>query len=103
MYRAAMQTILSELVRQDRLVVVEDFKVDAPRTKDLVSKMNDLGVTGKVLIVTESDDINLFLAARNLHKVDIEDVAGLNPVNLVGSEKVIMTSDAIKRVEEMLG
>lgn len=103
MYRAAMQSILSELVRQERLVVVEEFKIESAKTRDLVKKLGDLGVTGNVLLVSEDDDINLFLAARNLPNVYVEDVAGLNPVNLVGSEKVVMTAGAIKRVEEMLG
>lgn len=103
MYRAAMQSILSELVRQERLIIVDDFVVDAPKTKLLVAKLAELGVDSNVLLVTESDDINLFLAARNLHRVDVEDVDGINPVNLVGSDKVVMTSEAIKRVEELLG
>ena len=103
MYRAAMQAILSELVRQDRLVVVEEFKVDSPKTKDLIKKLNGIGINDNVLLVTEDDDVNLYLAARNLNKVDVEDVAGLNPVNLVGSDKVVMTAAAVKRVEELLG
>ena len=103
MYRAAMQGILSELVRQDRLVVVEEFKVDSPKTKDLLKKLNGIGINDNVLLVTEDDDVNLYLAARNLAKVDVEDVAGLNPVNLVGSDKVVMTAAAVKRVEELLG
>lgn len=103
MYRAAMQAILSELVRQDRLVVIEEFKVDSPKTKDLIKKLNGIGVNDNVLLVTEDDDVNLYLAARNLAKVDVEDVAGLNPVNLVGSDKVVMTAAAVKRVEELLG
>jgi len=103
MYRAAMQSILSELVRQDRLIVVEDLAVGQAKTKELVEKLSGLGIDSSVLLVTESDDINLFLAARNLHKVEVEDVDGINPVNLVGSEKVIFTSEAIKRVEELLG
>jgi len=103
MYRAAMQAILSELVRQDRLVVIEEFKVDSPKTKDLIKKLNGIGINDNVLLVTEDDDVNLYLAARNLNKVDVEDVAGLNPVNLVGSDKVVMTAAAVKRVEELLG
>ncbi|NOY65921.1 MAG: 50S ribosomal protein L4 [Gammaproteobacteria bacterium] len=103
MYKAAMQSILSELVRQERLTVVEDITVDSPKTKALLAQLSGLGIGNKVLIVTEKDDINLFLAARNLPYVEIEDVAGINPVNLVGSEQVVMTSAAIKRVEELLG
>jgi large subunit ribosomal protein L4 len=103
MYRAAMQSILSELVRQERLTIVEDFAVDAPKTKALIARLAGLGIGDRVLIVTEADDVNLYLAARNLPHVEIEDVAGLNPVNLVGAEQVVMTADAIKRVEELLG
>jgi len=103
MYKAAMQSILSELVRQERLIIVEDIKIDAPKTKDLIAKLSDLGIGNKVLIVTEADDINLFLAARNLPYVQVEDAAGLNPVNLVGSEQVVMTTEVVKRVEELLG
>ena len=103
MYRAAMQSILSELVRQERLVVVEDFIVDSPKTQALLAKMAEVGVSDRALIVTEADDVNLFLAARNLPYVEIEDVAGLNPVNLVGAEQVVMTANAVKRIEELLG
>lgn len=101
MYRAAMRSILSELVRQERLVVVEDFAVQAPKTKDLVAKLKDLGVT-QVLIVSESPDENLYLSARNLYRVAVTDIAGLNPVDLVGAEHVVITVDALRKVEEWL-
>jgi len=102
MYRAAMRSILSELARQDRLVVVESFGVSAPKTKELVGKLDELGL-GQVLIVTESADENLYLAARNLHRVvDVVDVAGMSPVHLVGSEKVLITVDALRKIEEWL-
>lgn len=108
MYKAAMQSILSELVRQERLVVVKEFSVTSPKTRELVAKLNELGLEGfgsqeKVLIVSEDADTNLFLAARNLYKVNVEDVAGLNPVNLVGSGKVLMTEAAVKGLEGLLG
>jgi large subunit ribosomal protein L4 len=103
MYRAAMQSILSELVRQERLTIVEEFAVDSPKTKALATKLSGLGLGDKALIVTEADDVNLYLAARNLPYVEIEDVAGLNPVNLVGAEQVVMTAEAVKRIEELLG
>lgn len=102
MYRGAIQSILSELVRQERLIVVEDFSVSAPKTKELVAKLKDLD-TKEALIVTDSVDENLFLASRNLHKVDVRDVNALDPVSLIGFDKVIMTVPAVKKVEEMLG
>ncbi len=102
MYRGAIQSILSELVRQERLVVVEEFAVEAPKTKELVSKLKDLNAK-EALIVTESVDENLFLASRNLHKVDVRDVDAIDPVSLIGFDKVIMTVAAVKKIEEKLG
>lgn len=102
MYRGAIQSILSELVRQERLIVVEDFSVSAPKTKELAAKLKELD-TKEALIVTDSVDENLFLASRNLHKVDVRDVNALDPVSLIGFDKVIMTVPAVKKVEEMLG
>ncbi len=101
MYRGALRSILSELVRQDRLVVVDEFSVDAPKTKGLVAKLDELGLSD-VLIVTESLDENLYLAARNLHRVDVRDSDQLDPVSLVGFEKVLITTEALKKVEERL-
>ena len=101
MYRAALQSILSELVRQERLIVVEQFAIDAPKTKDLVAKLKGLELND-VLIVTPEVDENLFLAARNLYKVDVRDVTGLDPVSLIAFDKVLMTADAVKQIEEML-
>ncbi|MCF7353649.1 50S ribosomal protein L4 [Vibrio sp. CK2-1] len=101
MYRGAMKSILSELVRQERLIVVDNFSVEAPKTKDLVAKLKDLELND-VLIVTSEVDENLFLAARNLYKVDARDVAGIDPVSLIAFNKVLMTADAVKQVEEML-
>jgi len=102
MYRAAMRSILSELLRQDRLIIVEDFAVDAPKTKDLVVKLNALGLTD-VLIVSEDIEQNLYLAARNLPHVDVVDVQGSDPVSLIAYNKVLMTVSAIKKFEELLG
>ena len=102
MYRGAIKSILSELVRQDRLVVVENFTVETPKTKELVAKLNGLELKD-VLIVTPGLDENLFLSARNLYKVDVRDVDGIDPVSLVGFEKVLMTATAVKQLEEMLG
>jgi large subunit ribosomal protein L4 len=102
MYRGAIASILSELVRQERLVVVNDFTVDTPKTKELVAKLKGLELKD-VLIVTPEVDENLFLSARNLYKVDVRDVQGIDPVSLVGFEKVLMTASAVKQIEEMLG
>lgn len=102
MYRGAIQSILSELVRQERLVVVEEFAVEAPKTKELVAKLKDLNAK-EALIVTDSVDENLFLASRNLHKVDVRDVDGIDPVSLIGFDKVVMTVAAVKKIEEKLG
>lgn len=101
MYRGAMASIFSELIRQERLVIVEEITIDAPKTKQLVAKLNELGVEN-VLIVSETDDINLYLAARNLRSVDVTDAATLNPVDLVNFDKVLITVDSLKRVEEQL-
>lgn len=101
-YRAAISSIFSEMARQERLVVVDSFEVDAPRTKSLLAKLGEHGVD-QALIVTESMTENLALAARNLSHVDVTDTAGLDPVRLVAFEKVVITVDALKRVEEWLG
>ena len=101
MYRAAVCAIISELNRQDRLKVVDSFDIEAPKTKDLVAKLNEMGVA-RPLIVTENGTEALFLAARNLPYVQVRDVQGLDPVALVGAENVIMTAEAVKKVEEWL-
>ncbi len=102
MYRVAMQGILSELARQDRIYVVEEFKADTPKTRDIAGKLNGLGLE-QALIVTEDADDNLFLAVRNLYRVEVEDVAGLNPANLVDAENVVITVAAMKKIEELWG
>ena len=101
MYRGAIKSILSELVRQDRLVVVEKFEVAAPKTKVLVQKLKEMA-HDDVLIITADLDENLFLAARNLYKVDVRDVQAIDPVSLIAFEKVVITTDAVKQIEEML-
>lgn len=101
MYRAAMRSILSELVRQERLVAVEEFTVDAPKTKQLVAKLAELGLE-KTLIVTEEVDANLYLAARNIPNVDVVDVAAADPVSLVAFDKVLVTVSALRKFEEKL-
>ncbi|BFM14271.1 50S ribosomal protein L4 [Maricurvus nonylphenolicus] len=102
MYRAALRCILSELNRQERLVVVESFDLEAPKTKTLVQKLAQFDLKD-VLIVTEEVSENLYLASRNLHKVNVVDAAGVNPVSLIGADKVVVTVDALKKFEEMLG
>ncbi|WP_188012822.1 50S ribosomal protein L4 [Photobacterium damselae] len=101
MYRGAMKSILSELVRQERLIVVENFSVEAPKTKALVAKLNELELTDALIVTGELDE-NLFLAARNLYRVDVRDAKAIDPVSLIAFEKVVMTADAVKAVEEML-
>lgn len=102
MYRAALQCILSELNRQERLVVVESFDIEAPKTKALVQKLAQFNLTD-VLIVTEEISENLFLASRNLYKVGVSDAQGVDPVSLIGFDKVVVTVPALKKFEEILG
>ncbi len=101
MYRAALKTIISELARQGRLVVVETLDVEAPKTKLLVKQLNDYGVNSALLVSGEVSE-NLYLASRNLQKVDVRDVHGMDPVSLLAHDKVIVTVDAVKKIEEML-
>ena len=101
MYRAALRSILSELVRQERLVLVDDFDMDAPRTKELAGKLSGLGVD-KGLIVARDPSDAMYLSARNLPNVDICDVSMVDPVSLVGYNKVVMTVSAVKQIEEAL-
>ncbi len=101
MYRAAMRSIMSELARQGRLLVVESVEIEAPKTKLLVQQLGEYGLDS-VLIVTAELGENLYLAARNLHKVDVRDVDGVDPVSLIAYDKVMVTVDAVKMLEEML-
>ncbi|MEF9977035.1 MAG: 50S ribosomal protein L4 [Thermomonas sp.] len=102
MYRAAIAAILSELNRQGRIMVVEGFDVDAAKTSGLVSRLAELNVGRRPLIVTEDASENLYLSARNLPYVQVRDVQGLDPVALVGADTVVITSDAVKKIEEWL-
>ena len=102
MYRAALRTIMSELARQDRLIVVESLGMEVPKTKELVKQLGEFGLDN-VLIVSAELDTNLYLASRNLHKVDVRDVASADPVSLIAYDKVMVTVDAVKKFEEMLG
>lgn len=101
MYRAALRCILSELARQERLIVVEEFALEAPKTKGLVQKLAGYDVS-EALIVAEDVGENLYLASRNLHKVDVRDVHGIDPVSLIRFEKVVITVPALKKLEEVL-
>ena len=101
MYRLAMASIVSELARQERLVILSDFSMDAPKTKDMAARLKALGAE-KALIVTEEFDQNVYLSSRNLINIDYTDAAHINPVNMIRSEKVVITTGAIKKVEEML-
>jgi len=101
MYRGALQSMLSELVRQDRLVVTQDFTVDAPKTKQVAEKLKKLKLES-VLIIVEGIDEKLFLAARNLPHVEVLPVALLNPLSLVSYDKVLVTVGAVKLIEERL-
>lgn len=102
MYRAALRSILSELARQERLIVVESFDLDTPKTKGLIQKLAGFGLQ-EALIVSEEVNENLYLASRNLHKVDVRDVQGIDPVSLIRFDKVVITVSGLKKIEEMLG
>jgi len=99
-YRTGMCAILSELVRQGRLLVVDDFAVKEPKTRELAGQLKAMGLDN-VMIVVESLDNNLLLAARNLHEVGLSEVGVIDPVNLVRFEKVLVTVSALKKLEEM--
>lgn len=102
MYRAAIAAILSELNRQGRLTIVNAFDVEASKTSGLVSKLKDFELGRRPLIVTEEASEHLYLSARNLPYVEVRDVQGLDPVALVSADSVLVTSDAVKKIEEWL-
>jgi large subunit ribosomal protein L4 len=102
MYRAAMKAILSELNRQGRLMVVDAFDVDSAKTTGLIAKLKGLEVGRRPLIVTEEASEHLYLSARNLPYVEVRDVQGLDPAALVGADSVVITADAVKKIEEWL-
>lgn len=101
-YRVAIRSILSELNRQGRLKVVEGFGIDSPKTKAMVTKLAEFEVSGRVLLVSEDTSEALYLASRNIPYLHVVDVLALNPVSLVGSDYVVMTIEAVKKVEEWL-
>jgi len=102
MYRAAISAIFSELNRQGRLMIVDAFDVEASKTKGLIEKLKGLEVGKRPLIVTEEASEHLYLSARNLPYVEVRDVQGLDPVALVGADTVVITADAVKKIEECL-
>ena len=99
MYRAAMQAILSELVRQERLIVADSFAVESHKTKEFVAKLNELKLEN-VLIVAGEVDEKLYLAARNVPHVGVTEAAAIDPVSLIAFDKVLVTVDALKQLEE---
>lgn len=100
-YRAAMRSILSELLRQERLVVVESFELDQPKTSEASTKLKELALSN-VLIVLAEENANVALATRNIPKVHCMSVNHINPVDLIAFEKVLVTVDALKMIEERL-
>lgn len=102
MYRGAMRSILSELARQERLVILDKIEVKTVKTKDFAAQLAKMGID-RGLIVTATEDTNLFLSARNIKHVDTTVAAHIDPVSLVAYDKVIMTSDALKQIDETLG
>lgn len=101
-YRAGMRSIFADLVSSERMVVVESLAIDAPKTKELAAMLADLGVDSGALLVAAQPDDKLFLAARNLPKVDVRDAAGIDPVSLLQYERVVITVEAVRHIEEWL-
>lgn len=102
MYRGAMCSILSELVRQDRLVVVDKFSSESHKTREVAAQLSELELSNVIIVVAEITE-NLYLGVRNLKNVEVVDASSINPVNLIGYEKVLFTVAALKKVEETLG
>ena len=102
MYQSALRSVISELARQQRLIIVKDFSIKAPKTKDLVAKLADFEMSDG-LIVTKKVTDDLILASRNLRKVEVCEPFNMDLVSLIGSSKVLITVDAVKRIEEHLG
>ena len=101
MYRAALCSILSELIRQNRLIIIDLFVVDSPKTKELANKLKNLNLLD-VLIISNNIDENLYLASRNLPNIYVSDVAGIDPVSLLNYDKILVTEAAVKQIEVLL-
>jgi large subunit ribosomal protein L4 len=101
MYRSALRSIMSELIRQKRLIIIEGFSVQQPKTRALVAKLKALNLSNVLIVIAEIDD-NLLLSARNLHQVQVTNVTSLDVVSLIKNEKVLITIQALKRIEEKL-
>jgi large subunit ribosomal protein L4 len=101
MYRAAMRSIVSQLLRDERIVVVDQFNLSAPKTKELAGMLTALDLS-RVLIVTDTVDESLYLASRNLPGVSVLDADGVDPVSLLQFEKILMTAGAVRRLDEVL-
>jgi len=101
MYRAAIRSIFSEMLRLDRLSVIDSFTIDTPKTSKLLEQLNALQINSSLLIITDVVDENLYLSARNLNNVEVRDAAGLDPVSLVKHERILVTVEAMKQVEEL--
>lgn len=104
MYKGAIRSIYSELIRQDRLVVVNSFEIDEPKTKALLKKLESMKVNGATLIISDKLNENLYLSARNLHNVAILDAvtSASDPVSLIRADKVVVTEAALKEIEGLL-
>ncbi len=102
MYRGALCSIWSELIRLERVIAVDAFELDSHKTKVLLKKLSEMNCKGRLLIVTEALDENLYLASRNVPTIDVRDVAAIDPVSLVSADTVLVTKAALKQVEEWL-
>ena len=103
MVRAAYSSIFSELIRLERLHVVDEFTATSPKTRDMLARLENIGVkSAYVIVADEKSDENLYLSARNLHYVDVDEASSINPISLIKYEHVVITEDAIKEVEEWL-
>ena len=102
MYQSALRSVMSELARQERLIIVKDFSIKAPKTKDLVAKLAAFEMSDGLIVTTKLTD-DLILASRNLRKVEVCEPFNMDLVSLIGSSKVLITVDAVKRIEEHLG
>lgn len=102
MYKGALRAIFSEAIRLNKLVTVEDFKLTTHKTKDFLAELKKMQLSGRVLLITQAVEPNLYLASRNLHLADVRDVISLDPVCLIHAEKIIITVPALKQVEAWL-